>query len=162
MVERRGTTYIAPVASYLPSGRMFDPEASTFSVHWEDWDEDTQMGDLLEYGGEVVGAEAAIAWGRERTDRVLIRLGHTDATHFSAGHVHLTENMDGSGRAFPTWPPSGPPSEGWWPPSAEAAAEAEAIKNASDEPQPRRMGVEEPEIRRKPYGSNGNGTEPAE
>src|SRR5205814_1599338 len=60
MVERRGTIYIAPVASYLPSGRMVDPEASTFSVHWEDWDEDTQMGELLEHGGEVAGAEAAI------------------------------------------------------------------------------------------------------
>jgi hypothetical protein len=104
MVERRGTIYIAPVASYVPSGWMVDPEASTFSVSWEDWDKDTQTGELLEHGGEVAGAEAAIAWGRERSDEVLIRLGHTEATYFSAGHVHLTDRVDGTGRALPVWP----------------------------------------------------------
>jgi hypothetical protein len=157
MVERRGTIYIAPVASYLPSGWMVDPEASTFSVSWQDWDEDTQTGELLEDDGEVIGAEAAIAWGRERCDRVLIRLGHTDATYFSAGHVHLTDQSDGTGRALPVWPPGSAPPEGWWTPSAEA----EAIKNASDQPQPRRLGVEKPETWDEPQ-VNGDGTEPAE
>jgi hypothetical protein len=161
MVERRGTIYIAPVASYLPSGWMVDPEVSTFSVSWQDWDEDTQTGELLEHGGEIAGAEAAIAWGRERSDQVLIRLGHTEATYFSAGHVHLTDQLDGPGRALPIWPPDGPPPEGWWTPSVEAAAEAEAVKSAAERPQRGRLGVDEPEIRDEPHG-NGDGNEPAE
>jgi hypothetical protein len=138
MLERRGTIYIAPVASYVPSGRMVDPDTSSFSVSWQDWDDDTQTGELLEHGGEVAGAEAAIAWGRERSDRVLIRLGHTEATYFSAGHVHCTDQTDGGGRVLPVWPPDSAPAEGWWTQSAEEAARAEAIKQASDKPQPQR------------------------
>jgi len=140
---------------------MVDPEASTFSVSWQDWDDETQRGELLEDGGEMDDAEAAIAWGRERSDRVLIRLAHTHESQFSVGRAALTENMDGSGRAFPAWPPDSAPPEGWWTPSAEAAAEAEAIKKASDRPQSRRLGVDEPEIRDEPHG-NGDGNEPAE
>jgi hypothetical protein len=132
MVERRGSVYIAPVASYLPSGRMVDPQASIFSVSWQDWDNETQAGELIEDGGEVAGAEAAIAWGRGRSDRVLIRLGHTDETHFSAGYLHLTEQTSREGRTFPTWPPEGPPPEGWWIPSDEAAAGAGAVAKASE------------------------------
>src|SRR5207237_10406425 len=101
--KRRGTVYAAPLASYLPSGRMVDPDASTFQVSWQDCDDDTQTGELLE-DGEVAGAEAAIAWGRERSDQVLIRLGHTEATHFSAGHVHLSDLTGSQGRPYPLWP----------------------------------------------------------
>jgi hypothetical protein len=56
MIERRGTVYVAPVASYLPSGREVDPEASSFQVSWQDWDEETQTGQLPG-DGEVAGAE---------------------------------------------------------------------------------------------------------
>jgi hypothetical protein len=106
MIERRGTAYIAPVASHIPSRRMVDPQRSVFLLSWQDWDDKAKRGELIESGGEITGAEAAIAWGRERCDRVLIRLGHTDDTHFSAGDVHLTRGQDGW--AYPTWPPSGP------------------------------------------------------
>src|SRR5579884_539907 len=37
MDERGGTVFIAPTASYVPSGRLVDPATSTFFVHWEGW-----------------------------------------------------------------------------------------------------------------------------
>jgi hypothetical protein len=61
MIERRGTVYVAPVASYLPSGREVDPEASSFQVSWQDWDEETQTGQLPG-DGEVAGAESQGGW----------------------------------------------------------------------------------------------------
>ena len=111
---------------------MVDPEASIFEVHWEAWDDETLTGEMLASGGEMEGAEAAIAWGRERCDRVLIRLAHSDESHFSAGRIQLTESA-GSGRAFPTWPPDSPPPDGWWTPSDEAAAWEEAVESARRE-----------------------------
>jgi hypothetical protein len=126
--ERGGTVFIVPVVSYLPSGRLVDPATSSFWVHWEDWDDKREEGVILADGGNIEGADAAIAWGRERCDRILIRLGRTPESHFSAGYVHLTENTDGSGEPFPVWPPDGIPPEGWWSPSDEAAAMREAIE----------------------------------
>jgi hypothetical protein len=155
MIERRGTVYVAPLASYLPGGRMVDPDASTFQVSWQDWDDARQTGELLE-DGKVAGAEAAIAWGRARSDRVLIRLGHTEATHFSAGQVHLSDRTDRQGRPYPVWPPDGVPTEGWWSPSDEAAAEEGAVEQARHQAvDPRRLGSSEPEIRPDPDGRDG-------
>jgi hypothetical protein len=130
MADRSGVVYIAPDAWYLPPGRLVDPEAFSFSLHWEDWDDEKQVGVMLADGGKVVGAAAAIAWGRARCDRVLIRLAHTYESNFSAGCVELTEKLDGSGQAFPTWPPDDPPPEGWWAPADEAAAEGEGSVEA--------------------------------
>jgi len=131
-VERRGTVYIAPVASYLPGGRLVDPEMSAFYVSWQESDTDTRRGELLEDAGVITGAETAIAWGRERSDRVLIRLSHSDQGQFSAGRVQLTESK-GGGREFPAWPPISPPPDGWWTPSDEAAAWEEAVASARRE-----------------------------
>jgi hypothetical protein len=111
---------------------MVDPETSIFGVHWEAWDDERQTGEMFADGGEIEGAEAAIAWGRERCDRVLIRLAHSDEGHFSAGRVQITERTDG-GRAFPTWPPASPPSDGWWTPSDKAVAWDEAVERARRE-----------------------------
>lgn len=61
----------------------------------------------------------AIAWGRERTEIVLVRLGSDMEAIYSAGPRHAAENTDGSGWKFPPWPPaswpsySGPPEPGW-------------------------------------------------
>src|SRR4051812_38468084 len=55
--RRRGTVYIAPIAFFVGQGRMVDPATATFWVSWQD--------DTLVEGDNVVGAEAAIAWGRE-------------------------------------------------------------------------------------------------
>jgi hypothetical protein len=145
MAERRGTVFIAPVASYLPSGRMVDPDTSTFSVSWQD--NEQRRSETLADADEIEGADVAIAWGRERCDRVLIRLAHTAESHFSAGRVRLTPNTDGSGEPLPVWPPAAPPPEGWWTPADEAAAFEAAVEEARREPlpvDPRRLGVSGP------------------
>jgi hypothetical protein len=133
VVERRGIVYISPTAVYLPISRMVDPLASVFSVSWQDWDDSAQRGEMIEDGGEVSSAETAISWGHKRSDRVLIRLGHTEETQFSAGPVRL-EETHGNGRSLPLWPPKAPPSEGWWTPSDEAAARAAEIEGAHGSP----------------------------
>src|SRR5262245_42513287 len=97
---RRGTVFIAPDADHLPSGRWVDLVTTTFWVSWEDYDEERDRGELLGET-ELIGAEAAIAWGRERSDRVLIRLSHQADSFFSAGLVDLTEATDGTGRPYP-------------------------------------------------------------
>jgi hypothetical protein len=145
MADRRGTVFITPVASYLPSGRMVDPDTSAFDVSWQD----NQPGrfETVADAREIKGAEAAIAWGRERCDRVLIRLAHTPESHFSAGRVRLTANTDGSGEPFPVWPPAAPPPEGWWTLADEAAAFQEAVEEVRRNPplvDPRRLPVSGP------------------
>ena len=125
-MERRGVVYIAPTAQYLPPGQLVDPVRSSFHVHWEDPD----VPEMLANAGEIVGAEEAIRWGRERSDRVLIRLAHTLESYYSAGDAPLAENTDGTGRGFPVWPPTEPPSEGWWTPEDEDAAWEQAVEDA--------------------------------
>jgi hypothetical protein len=49
--------------------------------------------------------DAAIAWARERALHVLVRLGATEETCYSAGEVHVTTRMDGTGTPYRTWPP---------------------------------------------------------
>jgi hypothetical protein len=63
--------------------------------------------------------DQAIAWGRERAEVILVRLGGDLEAIYSAGTRHAAENTDGSGWRFPLWPPaswpsySGPPEPGW-------------------------------------------------
>ena len=80
---------------------MVDPDNSMFVASW-------QHGGLLEHT-QITGAEAAIAWGRERSERVLIRLGHGTDTYFSAGDREHGE--------FPPWPPPRRAASDWWSPS---------------------------------------------
>jgi hypothetical protein len=82
---------------------MVNPVTSSFWVSWQD--------DDLLADDDVIGAEAAISWGRERADRVLIRLGHSEGTYFSAGRERVED--------LPEWPPSGPPAGGWFTPEGE-------------------------------------------
>ena len=98
---RRGIVWIAPTDS-VPRGCMADPATSTFWVSWQHR-EDGLLGDE-----DVVGADAAIAWGRERAQVVRIRLGHTRDTYFSAGVRRV--------RSLPQWPPQQAPPDGWWSP----------------------------------------------
>src|SRR5206468_4526 len=51
-----------------------------FWASWQDDDEPAALEDV-----ELVGAEAAIHWGRARSCTVLIRLGNRGDTYFSAG-----------------------------------------------------------------------------
>jgi len=101
-LQKRGTVYIAPAAFEVPEGRMVDPATSAFWVSWQ--------GEELFDDDAVVGAEAAVAWGRDRAEVVFIRLGHTEDTYFSAGSEHPDPKT-------PTWPPSEPPAEGWFVPT---------------------------------------------
>lgn len=49
--------------------------------------------------------EEAIAWARERSNYVLVRLGSYEDSMYSAGVVHLTTRVDGTGRPYLEWPP---------------------------------------------------------
>jgi hypothetical protein len=132
--------YIAPAAWHVPDGRMVDPETCRFWVSWQDDEADENVEDA-----EIDGAEAAIAWGRARSDEVLMRLGNTGETYFSAGDIHLTDDLGGGGDPYPLWPPPAPPAEGWWTSEDEAAAtRAESVADSE------RLGVYEPEMRREP------------
>ena len=68
---------------------------------------------------EFDAVEDAIAWGRERAEIVLVRLGGDVEAIYSAGFREATMETDGSGWPFPPWPPSswpdyaGPPEPGW-------------------------------------------------
>jgi hypothetical protein len=106
---RRGAVYIAPSASFPADGRMVDPDSARFWISWQDDEADEAIED-----DEVLGAQAAIAWGCERSDVVVIRLGHRGDTYFSAGAVH-PESEDEEER-MPMWPPEEPPPEGWYAP----------------------------------------------
>ena len=75
-MRRRGIVWIAPTDS-VPIGCMADPATSTFWASWQHHD------DGLIDDADVVGAEAAITWGRERAQVIRIRLGNTDETYFS-------------------------------------------------------------------------------
>jgi hypothetical protein len=137
---------------------MVDPRTSSFHVSWQDWDDETQTAEFIEDGGEVVGADVAFSWGRARSDAVLVRRGHTDDTHNSAGEQRLTSEADGAGREYPPWPPAAPPAEGWWTPADEEASARGEMERAMNDPDPTessRMGVVEPEIRAA--STNGDG-----
>src|SRR5512133_3332565 len=84
---------------------MVDPATARFWVSWQDDDLD----DAIEKD-DILGAESAVAWGRERTDVVLIRLGHRSDTYYSAGAVH--EEPEDEEERLPIWPPAGPPHRG--------------------------------------------------
>jgi len=129
MSARRGTVFIAPQPTHIPAGRWVDPVTTTFWVSWQDYDEERELGELLE-NSQVVGADAAIAWGRERSDRVLIRLSHETESHFSAGVVDLTERTDGTGRPYPRWPPTDSRVKAGWTQRDESATEEALIEAA--------------------------------
>jgi hypothetical protein len=103
----RGEVYIGPVEYVPPDGSMIDPANAKF---WASWQADDAPNVLEEI--ELESAEAAIAWGRGRSETVLIRLGGRDDTYFTAGVVPA-EDDDGP---VPAWPPAGPPPGGWWKP----------------------------------------------
>ena len=114
----RGEVHIAPVAS-VPAGSLVDPETGLFWASWQD--PDRALEDI-----ELVGADAAILWGRARAETVIIRLGHRHDDFFSAGD----SSAAGENGSLPTWPPS-TPQAGWWtPPRRPSSAEVEQVEAA--------------------------------
>jgi hypothetical protein len=97
-IERRGVVWIGP-AGPVPDGRLVDSSTTLFWVSWQHDDEGV-LADL-----DVVGADAAIAWARERADSVYVRLGSSEQTYFSAGGHRSAEMLP--------WPPE-TPAQGWW------------------------------------------------
>jgi hypothetical protein len=108
--ERGGIVWIAPEVDWdFPTDRLFDPEHSLFWARWEVWDEDSRLEHDENEG--ILGAEAAIQWGHERADVILIRL--SDGPFYSAGRFVRTHDLGGV--PIQQWPPSSP-TEGWWRP----------------------------------------------
>jgi hypothetical protein len=121
---RRGEVFISPADPVPADGSMVDPSSSEFNVSWQDEGESWPLEDAL-----VRGAEAAIAWGRERSAVVWIRLGNRGDTYFSAGAEHPAD--DDPEEVVPHWPPAGPPADGWWSlPPMPTLADIEAIAAA--------------------------------
>lgn len=89
--DREGIVYIS---------RDIGEAGQSFVGHWERGDPPK----MLEEGPGWDDPEHAIAWGRERADRVLIRLGDDETSIYSAGLVRLTRYVDGSGDPYPEWP----------------------------------------------------------
>lgn len=97
-VERKGIVYIS-------ASHPHRPDASAFAGYWDRG----VPPEVLEQGPGWATVEAAVAWGRERAPRVLVRLGKDESSIYSAGEIRLTQFADGSGPAYPEWrPTSGP------------------------------------------------------
>lgn len=79
MADKPGTVFIAE--DFDDEDRWMWP--ARFSVHWEQQD-----GSGFVDGPEGVSLEEALAWGRQRSDVVLLRLGDSD-TYYSAGARRL-------------------------------------------------------------------------
>src|SRR5687767_6132272 len=101
--HRRGEVFISPVDPVPADGSMIDPALASFHVSWQDEGEAGALED-----DEVFGADDAIAWGRERSPVVWIRLGNRGDTYFSAGDEHPAD--DDPDEFVPHWPPDGPPA----------------------------------------------------
>jgi hypothetical protein len=116
----RGEVFIAPVAPVPSDGSLIDPATGLFWASWQDEGESAALEDV-----ELVGADVAIAWGRERSESVWIRLGNRGDTYFFAGSGMQPESDD---EPIPDWPPAGPPPGGWWePPTCPTLPEVERV-----------------------------------
>ncbi len=74
-----------------------DSPTPAFHCHWESGDASGPF--LVEQGPRYARAEDAIAWGRERADVVLIRVGPLPQKYYSAGtRLPPCEEL-------PIWPP---------------------------------------------------------
>jgi hypothetical protein len=92
--ERHGQVFIAP---RLDGG---------FGAYWDNEEPDkNEPPQMLEEGPVFTDVEDAIAWGRDRALRVLVRLGHDSSSLYSAGEYQLHDGPWGSGPAIQGWPP---------------------------------------------------------
>ena len=112
--------WIAPAATVdIPEGMWVDPATSVFWTSWQyiaDDAPDDAGAELLGHE-DILGADAAIAWGRGRARIVLIRLSHAAESYFSVGELPYTGTL--GGKRVPPWPPTGPPPRGWFTPPPE-------------------------------------------
>jgi hypothetical protein len=91
-MQRLGIVYIARNG---PAG-----DTPRFNGYWDR----SEPPEMLEQGPGWDDLHDAVAWGNERAPRVMVRLGTTEDTIYSAGEIRLTRNADGSGVPYPIWP----------------------------------------------------------
>jgi hypothetical protein len=73
-----------------------------FGAYWDNEEPDKdEPPDMLEEAPPFTDVEDAIAWGRVRAHRVLVRLGDDSTTLYSAGSECLTWD---DGEPLPEWP----------------------------------------------------------
>jgi hypothetical protein len=96
--DRHGIVYVAPHPHRDHRGH--------FSAYWDNGEPDKgEPPRMIE--GEVVfvDVEQAIAWGRARARKVLVRLGDDDTTVYSAGSERLPWMYGSPNELMPEWPP---------------------------------------------------------
>ena len=79
-----------------PRRRRWRPDEQEWQAHCE--------GESVEQA-EFASVEDALAWARERARTVIVALGGTEDTFYSAGEVRANEYVDGSGKDYLEWPP---------------------------------------------------------
>jgi hypothetical protein len=88
--ERHGQVFIAP---RLDGG---------FAAYWDNEEPDKNKPPrMLEEAPPFADVEQAVAWGRARAYRVLVRLGDDSTTLYSAGSERLIWQ---DGKPLPEWP----------------------------------------------------------
>ena len=93
--ERHGQVFIAPHPHQDFQG--------SFTTYWDNEETDkNEPPRMLEQAPVFAEIEDAIAWGRIRARRVLVRLGNDSTTLFSAGSERLTWE---DGEPLSEWPP---------------------------------------------------------
>lgn len=95
-MDRLGIVYISVAHPRLPNG-------PGYTGYWDRG----EPPEMLEDGPGWNDVEEAVAWGRARAPRVLLRLGADESSIYSAGEQPLTRFSDGSGPAYPEWTPAG-------------------------------------------------------
>lgn len=89
--DRHGQVFIAP----HPDGG--------FGAYWDNEEPDKgEPPEMLEEAPPFTEVEDAVAWGRVRARRVVVRLGDDSTTLYSAGPERLTWE---DGEPLPEWPP---------------------------------------------------------
>jgi hypothetical protein len=90
------------------------------SLHSEPgWEAVCDYGDHYERETRFTRIGDAIAWGRRRSNIVLVRLGTSIEAMYTAGRIEAIEDVDGVPWPFPPWPPknwpnyAGPPEPDW-------------------------------------------------
>jgi hypothetical protein len=92
-----GVVYIAERWEVLEPGPRFDG-------HWEARRHGSPI--FVEHGPGWEDPNDAVAWGRDRAPRIVVRTGSgPDVRHFTAGDVDLDSDQDYPS-GYPKWPPS--------------------------------------------------------
>jgi hypothetical protein len=111
-----------PVIAYIDRYYSNPPPWSARPRHWYDHSEPNEWCAFVDGDHEQLerwfdGVDEAIAWARPHAPIVLVRLGNTEDTFYSAGLTRANQRVDGTAGDYPDWPPDnwpdykGPASE---------------------------------------------------